>query len=389
MTDSSVPANPSIQSRARPPRARREPQRQSLHGVERVDEYAWLKDENWQQVMKDPSLLRQDIREYLEAENQYAQSVLDGLQGLQQTLFDEFKGRIKEDDSSVPEPDGPWAYYQRYRTGGEHPVMCRRPSDRLDEDASTSIEQVLLDGDRMAEGHAYFRFGACEHSPDHRLMGYSLDLNGSEIYTIRFKDVESGDLLEDRIEGTAGGFEWSNDGRAVYYVTLDDKHRPVAVWRHRMGTPQSADEKVYDEPDAGFFVGISKTSSRRFILIDAHDHVTSEVWLIDADGIEATPRVVVPRESHHEYHVAHHGEHLFILTNADGAEDFKLVRAPLDTCDKDNWVDWVAHRPGTLIVDFAVFGAHVARLERVDALPRIVVHALDDDRSHEIAFEEE
>lgn len=367
-----------------PPKADRRPVTIAHHGESVTDEYAWLRDDNWQEVMRSPDVLSPDIRAYLEAENAFAKQNLAPTEDLQTLLFEEIKARIKEDDSSVPSPDGPYAYYRRYAIGGQHPIFCRF---RID--AGEKSEEVLLNGDAEAEGLSYFNVGACHHSPDHRLFGYAVDQNGSEFYTIRFRDLETGDVLDDVLPNANGGFVWANDSKTVFYTVLDDNHRPVAVHKHVIGTDSKDDLSVYDEADPGFFVGVSETKSHRFILISAHDHETSEVHIIDADRPGDVPRCVAPRESKVEYEVEHNGDRFIILTNAGGAEDFKLVEAPLDNPGRDQWRDLVPHRPGRLIVGFDMFQDYLVRLERADALPHIIVTRLADDTTFEISFNEE
>ncbi len=344
---------------------------------------AWLKDENWQQVMREPEVLDGEIRAYLEAENDYTTAVLAPVADLKQQLFEEIKGRIKEDDSSVPAPDGAFEYYRRYETGGQHPLYCRRARNGADRD-----EEILLHGDHEAEGHPYFDVAACSQSPDHRRLAYATDLNGSEIYTIQVKDLTQDTLLDDTIASAHGALAWANDGETFFYTVLDDNHRPSRVYRHRIGDDPAADVLVYEEPDAGFFVNIGRTESRRFVVIDAHDHETSEVRLIDAARPDSPPVLVAARETGLEYSVSHHGDRLVILTNADGAEDFKLMTAPVDRPGRPQWQDLVPKQDGTLIVDFEVFADHLVRLERHDGLPRIVVRRLSDGDEHRIAFDE-
>src|SRR3546814_745725 len=197
----------------------------------------------------------------------------------------------------------PFAYYQRFETGGQHPVFCRRPAG--DREAGA---EVLLDGNREAEGESYFRVAACEHSPDHRLLAYAIDRNGSERYRINVKDLASGTLLPDSIEETKGSLVWANDGRTLFYVTLDEEHRPSKVFRHRLGDDPAGDALVYEEPDPGFFVDLGKTESDRYIVISAHDHTTSELRVIDAAVPEDAPRLIAPREPGIEYDVSDHGD---------------------------------------------------------------------------------
>ena len=356
-----------------------------MHGHARTDDYAWLKDPDWQQVMKTPDVLDNDIRAYLEAENAFTEAALAPADALGRTLFDELKGRIKEDDSTVPAPDGEYEYYVRYETGGQHPVFCRR-RNTIEEDGA---EEVLLDGNREAEGEAFFKVGGVRHAPDHRRIAYSLDLNGSERFTIHFRDTAADLVLADRIADAKGDVVWADDGRHLYYTVIDDNYRPYRVMRHEVGTPSEDDVMIYEESDPGFFLGISPSESRRFIVVSAHDHTTSEVRLIDAEGAGGAPVLVAPRERDVEYDVSHIGDRLLILTNADGAEDFKIVTAPLDDPGRANWTDWRAHRAGTLIRSIVVFAGHVVRHERVDGLPRIVVTELASGDEHAIAFDEE
>jgi len=354
----------------------------TAHGREVRDDLAWIKAENWRAVLDDADALPADIRAYLEAENAYGEAVLAGTQELRRDLVAEMRGRIKEDDSSVPEPDGPFAYFTRFREGGEHPLVCRTPRDGGE-------EAVLLDGDALAEGHGYFAFGDIAHTRDHARLAWSSDTEGSESYVVRVRELATGADLEDRLERVAGGLVWSADGRALYYVERDENHRPARVRRHLLGTPQEADLLVYAEADPGWFVNLGETRSRDWGVIGLGDHETSEAWLLDLHDPEARPRLVARRETQVRYDVEQRGDALIILTNADGAEDFKLVTAPLSDPSRGNWRDLVPHRPGTIILDHAAFSRHLARLEREDANPRIVILDLASGEEHAIAFAEE
>jgi oligopeptidase B len=372
------------------PQAEQRPVERTLHGVRLVDEYAWLKAENWQQVMRDPSQLDPAIRAYLEAENGYCERALADTGSLQEKLFAEMRGRIKEDDSSVPAPDGPYAYYVRYREEGQHPLLCREPRHP----ASVQAEQLLLDGDELARGKAFFQLGATRHSCDHRLLAWLADEAGSEFYTARVRDIETGVDLADVVPDVSGAIVWTQDASAFFYVRLDENHKPAGVFRHMLGTAAAADVRVYTEADPGFFVSISRLSSGRFCDISAHDHETSEAWLIDLSAPDTTPMLVAARQSGVQYDVEHHpafrgGPALIIRTNADGAEDFKIVWTALATPDRAHWRDLVPHRPGVYILSFVVLEDWLIRLEREDGLPRIVVRHLASGEEHVIAFAEE
>ena len=371
-----------------PPRTTLRPSSAVRHGVTLTDEFAWLKDPDWQAVMRDPSLLEPDIRAYLEAENTYAEAALAGTVPLQEALFAEMKARIKEDDADVPAPDGPYAYFTSHREGGQHPLICREPR-------SGGTTETILDGDALAAGKPFFRIGATAHSPDHRLLAWSADDSGNELFTVHVRDIARQADLPDLVTETAGGIVWSQDGAAFYYVRVDRNHRPVSVHRHRLGTGHADDTQVVAAEDSGLFVSLSRQQSGRFAEVSLHDHETSESWLIDLAEGDAKPVLVAPREASIRYGVEHHPDAeggapgLFILTNAGDAEDFKIAWAPLGRSGRDHWRDVVPHRPGVYILFFTVFAGWLIRLEREDGLARIVVRRLADGEEHVIAFDEE
>jgi oligopeptidase B len=364
-----------------PPLANRRPLASTHHGITRIDDYAWLRASNWQTVMRDPSVLDPEIRTYLDAENACTAAVMGDTEALQRRLFAEMKGRIKEDDASVPAPDGPFSYYSRFVTGGQHPVFCRKPKDGGE-------ERVLVDGNALASGHAYFRVANVAHSADHELIAYAIDTKGSEFYTVNVIDAKSGALVDARIVDNNGSFEWAADSRTLLYVWLDDEHRPRRVFRRDIGA-YAADTLLHEQSDPGFFLGLGATQSRRFLLISVHDHETAEISLIDAKEPSKPPRLVSPREPEHDYSVEHHGDRLIILTNSDGAEDYRIVEAPIETPGREHWREIEPHRPGRLILDVAAFKDHLVRLEREDGLPRIVVRRFADGGEHDIAFAQE
>jgi len=364
------------------PTAARRPQLAEWHGVTLSDDYAWLRAKNWQEVMRDPSALDAEIRSYLEAENAYCEEQLADTRTLQDTLFAEMKGRLKEDDSTVPAPDGAFAYYSSFVVGGQYPLIGRTPREG-------GPETVLLDGNLEAKDKPYWDLGSAEHSPDHKLLAYASDDKGSEYYTIRVRDLEAGKDLPDTIPDTNGSPVWANDSKTLFYVRLDENHRPLKVYRHRLGTAIDEDVLVYEEHNVGFYVGLSLTQSSKFILIDAHDHQTSEIYLIDADAPLEPLRMVAARQQGHEYDVEHNGDRLVIMTNSGGAEDFRICEAPVAAPGMENWREIVRHRLGCLILDMIVFRHHIVRLEREDGLPRIVIRRIADEAEHAIAFPEE
>ncbi|SFB93482.1 oligopeptidase B [Bosea sp. CRIB-10] len=374
-------------SAASPPVPAVRRQSRTVHGVELTDDYAWLRAENWRDVLRDPDVLPTEIKAHIEAENAWCDTLMAPTKALQRDLIKEMRGRIKEDDSEPPQPDGPFLYYSRYRRGGEHPLICRKP--RPDQGDRAGREQVMLDCDALAEGKEFFDLGDAEHSPDHRLLAWSADEAGSELFLIRIRDLTTGKDLPDAIADTSGEMIWAADSSAFVYVALDDDHRPTRVLRHRLGTPQSEDELLYEETDPGLFADIDQTQSRRFLLISSSDHETSEVSLVDLSDEAGKPRLIAPRLAGRQYSVEHHGDELLILTNADGAEDFKVVRAPLSDPSPSNWVDLVPHKRGRLILSHICLAGRLIRLEREEGLPRIVVRDIESGTESSIAFDEE
>ena len=365
----------------KPPVAPRHPSRRTLHGVTITDDYAWLKDPNWQEVLRNPSLLDPEIRAYLDAENAYAEQRLAPTRALQKTLVAEMRGRIKEDDTGVPTPDGPFAYLWKFREGGQHQQIGRTPRDGGE-------MQTILDGDALAKESTYFKFGGTRHSPDHRLEAWSADLLGSEFYTLRVRRWDTGEDLPGMLTETSGSVVWGRDGSFFFYVRVDENHRPLKVYRHVLGTAQADDVLVYEEKDVGWFTRIAESASGRFCIVSGGDHDTTEERLIDLSSPDAEPRLIAAREKGVRYSVADRGDALFILTNEGGAIDFRIAIAPLAAPDRTNWRELVPHRPGTYIIDIELFAGHLARLERTNALPSIVIRDLATADEHAIAFDE-
>jgi oligopeptidase B len=363
------------------PVAPRHPHSFTAHGITVTDDYAWLKDAKWQEVLRDPTVLEPEIRTYLEAENTYTESLLGSTSALQKKLVAEMRGRIKEDDSSVPSPDGPYSYLRKFREGGQHELFGRTPREGGE-------ATIILDGDKLAADHKYFKFGGARHSPDHRLEAWSADIAGSEYFTIRVRDWASGTDSGDLVEETDGGVVWTLDSRAFFYVKLDDNHRPMQVWLHRLGTTQADDRLIFEEQDSGWFTHIHESASGRFCVIAGGDHETSEQQLIDLAQPDSPPRLVAAREDGVQYSLADRGDELFILTNADGAIDFKIVTAPLASPARANWTDLIPYREGIYVLDIELYANHLIRLERANALPSIVIRDLTTKAEHAIAFDE-
>jgi oligopeptidase B len=364
-----------------PPRAEIRPSQLSAHGLAWADDYAWIRAGNWRDVLRDPGLLPPDIRALLEAENAYADALLAPTAELQKDLVREMRARLEEDDSEPPQVDGPWAYYSRYRHGGQHRIYCRRPR-------GGGEETVLIDGDARAEGKAFFHLAAASHSPDHAKFAWSADDLGSEILTISVRGLERGEDLADRIVNATDDIVWTRDSRALLYVEQDESHRPFRVMLHRLGTDQSEDVEVFAEPDPAWFIGIEATRLGRSALIAVHGHDASETHVVDLDQPTAKPLLIAPRRPGLFYDVMDHGDRFYIRANSQ-ARDFKIVVAPRESPQETNWRDVVPHREGRFIADATLFRDHLVVLTREDSRPRLSVHDLKSGEAHDVAFDEE
>lgn len=364
------------------PEAEKRPIELSQHGETRIDPYHWMRDDNWQEVLRDPTVLRDDVRAHLEAENAYNKAKTDHLEDLRQALFGEMRGRIKENDSSVPMRDGPYEYYVRFREGGQYPIYCRRTDESVP-------EEVMLDGDEEGRGADFFSIGSIDVSWDHALMAWGVDRLGSEYYDIEVRQLSDGKVIGHTISRTDGSVVWATDNKSFFYVERDEQQRPKRVKRHVLETDPSTDQLVYEEPSDEMFLGISESSSDVFLVIEIGNGSTSEAYVVPLAEPETAPRLIAERESGVLYDVDHRGDHFYIHTNADGAVDFKVVTAPVDQPARENWTDWLPHQPGTYVAGIAIFQDWVVREERVDARPRIVVGRYDRSDEHEIAFDQD
>jgi oligopeptidase B len=359
-----------------PPRPKKGPRQIEQLGRIRIDDYAWMKDENWQAVLRDPTQVKADVRQHLEAENAYVAAVLAGTEPLQRQLFEEMKGRIKEDDASVPAPDGPFEYASRYELGAQHPRHIRRRR------GAEGGEEVLLDEDARSKGHAYYHVGAASHSPDHALYAWAEDVQGSEFYRIQVRDLAAGEDLPWVIESAYGDFAFSPDSRWLFWIWRDENARPSKVFRRPARGGE--DVLIYEEHDEGMFLGVWTTADRGHILIGAQNQETSETWLIPAAEPTAAPVVAAPRRAGVRYGLERWGGRWVVRTNDDGAVDFKLMTSDAAVPDRSTWRAWLGHRPGRLIAGVAAYRDHLVRLERENACDHLVVL---DARGEEHAIE--
>ena len=357
-----------------PPSARRDPHVLTAHGDERRDDWYWLRDRD------DPEVIA-----YLEAENAYADAMLAPMLPLRDRIFDEIKSRVQETDESAPVAERGWEYTSRTFEGAQYAVHCRRLRGEGPE-----LARVVLDENRLADGHDYFALGGFEVTPDHATLAYSVDVTGGERYTLRFRDIATGEDLPDTVDDVTYGLAWADDARTCFYTRPDDAMRPFEIWRHALGTPTSDDVLVYREDDERFFVGIERTRSGRFVLIETSSKLTSEVWFVPTEMPDAEPRVIAPRDHGHEYSVEHHwseerGDRFLIVTNqGGGARNFELVSAPCVDPARQYWTPLVPHRDDVKLDSVCAFAEHLVLSERAHGLERLRVMNVEDGDIREI-----
>ena len=338
----------------------------TVHGDTRIDNYFWLRDR------KDP-----DTIPYLEAENAYTKEKLQHTEALQAALYAEMLGRIQQTDLSVPVKRDEYFYYTRTEEGKQYAIHCRNNG--------TGPEEVLLDCNRLAEGHKYFRLGAFIASPNHRLLAYSVDFEGDEKYTVHVKNLHTGALLPDEIPNTSYTLEWAADNATFFYTTLDEALRPYKVFRHTLGVKE--DPLIYHEPDERFTLDLGSTRSRAYIFININSSLTSEVRYLRRDQPTGEFRMLLPRVFETEYDATHHGDSFFIRTN-DGAKGFRVIKAPVADPAKANWKDIIPGREGVTIESVTAFQDYLVTEERHRGLTQICIRDFSTAAQHSIEFPE-
>jgi oligopeptidase B len=351
-----------------PPVAPTRPHFVTLHGDTRADDYFWLREK------EEP-----EVTAYLEAENAYAEEHMASTVELQKTLYDEILGRIQETDQSAPYRKGAFEYYHRTEEGKQYRSYCRR------EPGKASSEQVLLDMNALAEGRPFLGLGVYEVSPDGRYLAFSLDETGFRDYTLQIKDLQSGELLSERMEKVKSA-AWASDSQTLFYTVDDDSKRPHQLLRHRLGAT-AEDAIIYQEDDERFRVAVWRSRSGEYVFRGAFSHTTSEIGFLPASEPVGTWRLVAERKQDHEYDVAHRGGEFLIRTN-DGGRNFRIVRAPIDDPGPSSWQELVAHRDAVMLESLDVFEDFYVLLERETGLPHILVSQFAGGDSHRVAIDE-
>jgi oligopeptidase B len=354
---------------ATPPIALREPRAATVHGHERIDDYFWLRNRD------DPRVL-----DYLKAENAYTEAVMEHTRGLQEALYSELLSRIQETDTSAAVPKDQFRYYSRTEEGKQYRIYCRHL-------VPEGPEEILLDENDLAEGHDYFQLGVFDVSEDHTLLAYSEDTTGGESYVLHVKDLRTGELLPDQLDGTYYSLAWCNDGRSFYYTVHDEAMRPHRLYLHRLGEDQDRDTLVCEEADERFYLSVGKTRSKEYVLVTLESMTTSEVHFARAATGTSDFRLVATRRQDLEYYLEHQGDCFLIWTN-DKGRNFRLVEAPVDDPPPERWKEVVPHRTDVKLDGVLAFANHVVRYERETGLPRLVVSALPTGAEHVIEMPE-
>jgi oligopeptidase B len=335
------------------PLAKIEKKELKIHGDTRVDNYYWLNQRENPEVIS-----------YLEAENAYTKAMMAHTDAFQENLYNEMVGRIKQQDETVPVFENGYYYYVRYEEGKEYPVYCRKQG------SLASPEEVLLNANQLAEGHAYYQVGSYEVSEDNKLLAYSVDTVSRRIYTIYIKDLSTGQLLPDKISNNTGNLTWAKDNRTLFYSTKDESLRSDKIWKHRLGSPDGTDQLIYHEKDETFNTFISKSKTRRFLFIGSSSTMSDEYRYLDAGNPDGEFTVFQPRQRGLEYNIEQSGERFYIRTNYQ-AENFRLMESPLDKTGLENWKEVIPHRTDVLLENFDVYDGFLALQERKNGMKTV------------------
>ena len=352
-----------------PPTAAIIPTTQTLHGEVRVDNYSWMRDRS-----------SPGVTQYLEAENAYTAAMTQHTGALERQLYDEMLARIKEDDSRVPAKRDDWYYYSRTETGKAYPIFCRKWG------SPDAAEQVYFDQNEAARDHPFYTLGALEVSPDHNYLALLVDTNGYEDFELQVRDLRTRVELPDKVQKLGFGLAWASDSATLFYMTTDAAKRGNEVWRHRLGDDRALDAPVYRDDDVLFNVGVRRSRSGAWILLTSGSFTCDEAWAIDASRPETKPVLIAARASGVEYQVDHGGDWFYVVTNRDGAKNFKVMRAPVR--DPSSWGEWLPHRSDAFVEGVDVFRKFAVVQERQGGLRRLRVTNLERNESQYVAFPE-
>jgi len=354
------------------------------HNHTRIDNYAWMRLSDEQKIALEKDDQTKKVEAYLHEENDYFHKVTSNTNDFQEFLFEEMKGRIKEDDESVPYFRNGYFYISRFEKGSQYPIFARKKATLEAE------EEIMFNVNNEAKGHEFFQLGGLNVSPDNALVAFSTDKISRRQYTLQIKNLETGEILSDIIHNTTGGSVWANDNKTLFYTKKDPiTLRSSTIFRHILGTDTSEDVAVYEEKDETFGTYVYKTKSHRFIVIGCYSTLSSEFRIISADDPYGDWKLIQERVDNLEYSLSHYGDHFYIQTNKDGATNFKLMKTPIDKTEKENWVDVIPHREDTLLEDVSIFKKYLVIEERTNGLNTIRIKRWDNKEDYYLPFDEE
>lgn len=366
------------------PIAEKIPHELKIHGETRIDNYYWMRLSDEQKSAEKKDAQTQKVYDYLNAENDYCKAQMKHTEAFQESLYKEMIGRIKQDDASVPYFKNGYWYYTRYAEGQEYAIYCRKKGS-LD-----NKEEIMLDGNQLAKGLAYFDLGAMAVSPDNKILAYATDTLSRRVYSVYFKNLETGDLYKDVIKGTSGSMAWANDNKTLFYCKSNEKTLlSEKIYRHKLGTEQKADVMVYHEKDPSYYIGVYRSKSDKFIIIYNSSTLSSDYHLLETDKPEGSFRQFAKREATHEYDITHFENKFYVRTNWN-AQNFRLMEVPEDkTSDKNAWKEVIAHRSDVYIESADVFKKYLVVEERSKGLVNLRIRNQGDGKEHYVEFEEE
>ncbi len=354
------------------------------HGDVREDNYFWMRLSDAQKKAEEKDNQTQKVYDYLNAENKFYEEETSETKDFQEYLFEEMKGRIKEDDSSVPYKKDGYYYITRYETGQQYPIYTRK------KETLEAEEEVLFNVNDEAKGYDYFQLGGLNVSTDNKLIAFATDTVSRRQYFIRIKNLETGKVYKDVIENTTGGSVWANDNKTLFYTKKDPVTlRSSKIYKHTLGSDANLDELVFEEKDETFGVFVTKSKSKKYLVIGSYNTVSSEYQILEADNPNGEFRIFQARERDLEYDIAHYGDHFYIKTNKDDATNFKLMRTPENKTSKESWVDVIPHREDTLFEDFSIFKEYLVLEERTEGLNKIRIKRWDNSADYYLPFDEE
>ena len=363
------------------PKLRKETNSIKIHNEDLPDNYTWIKQKNWQEVLKNPTKLNDEVANYLTEENAFVKEQLKEKEQLETEIFQELKGRIKDKDSSVPLKDGAYYYFSEYEEGSEYPSFKRTNS--------TDVVETIFNAQKKSEGEKFFNLASVCHSHDHRFIAYNIDKNGSENYFLSVENLENKKILTKEIPQTTGEIIWDTDNKSIYYIGLDDNHRPNKIFKHLVGQDYQNDELIFEERDPAFFCSVSISQSKHYLLIRTGDHQTSEYYIKNLQQKNSSLQLFSSRIEKEEYEIDHSEGYFYILTNTDSCKNFKIMRCLETSYSRNNWSDFVAYQNDNLILDFIILKSWIVYLQRHEGLNQIIIHNVNTEQSHSIKFDEE